>query len=1376
VSGLLSLDVHPVTGELLAVVLDAMGSYFLARLDLNAVDASNPLNKKLAIHLIGLLGSSQGAGSGFAVSAIAFDTTSGELYGAGMNLTSPGIHPTLVKIQTTPSTLPLALAIGQPAATILSFPLGMAYANGVVFATGFQGSVAPPPGTVPPHVLIAFDPQTGLETVAGEFNSLSGTKVAGKVTGLAVVTTLPPGPPLPLDIESVYPEGGNCGILVTIRGQGFSANKASIVTAVEFNGIPALNTPLVISDEELRVLAPTISQPGKIKVVTQFGGKTSEALSPKDFIPSTLTIILEERTQGLSTYPLVAGKDTLFRLLTASSAAAAAGAAIPVTFQSASLTLTAPDGKATKVPAQFYTSRFMNPPKVVNPSERYNINFYVSGDVLDQSGDYKLEYAIQGAGGCTLAGPAATSVELQPHKDDLTVLIFWGGVYDGTSFVLPDQGSQSAIFEVFEEMGRVYPVRNGVSKLGQDLTAGVRFAISSYALPLSSKGLGSIVINTELAEAAEVTVKKLLDEYNDKNPSDPARFGAVWYGDEMLDFNHTTYVGIARHNEEFSLSILPDKQRDLSAVTALHEIGHNLGLVPASSPNHNPENSGHSKNEFIPPAGSPVADPTKPGGLRAFNVPGHLSVHGTDGPATAIMFDPIWTLFISEQHDGCTFHEAEEYVSVYNALPPAPGINKATFSLVAEIKSDDTADLLLAYESAPGKMLTAPDASSPYALTFLDAAGQVLAQEPFSVSFSLQPTGAGIPVDVPYGVARVVRPLPDGTAQVQIRKGPKVLTASHRSSSPPSVAVLFPAGGESFGDEQEVLIRWAGSSPDPSTAPLRYSVSYSPDGVQWTPIAAGIGEQSVGWHPRLAAGSAQGRIRVTASDGFRVASADSPSFAVAPKPPTAGIRRPRDGQTFLQFERIVLEGMGFDPELGVLGGAALQWSAGQVILGTGPKLELAPETLAPGVHEVTFCATDGTFTACDSVTIAVLSDADGDGLPDAFENQFASQDPDDPYDAGQDVDGDGLSTSLEYLFGTNPENADSDGDGLSDGQEVALGKNPLVSNRPPLANAGGPYAAQEGSAVTLVGAGSFDPDGDLLTYSWTFGDGGSAGGANVTHVYADDGNYTVTLTVADPAGLSSTASTIAAIANVPPEVGAISAPVAPVRVWNPVSASGTFTDRGTLDTHAAIWDWGDGTASAGTVTETNGAGSVGGSHVYTEPGVYTVQLVVTDDDGGSGEACFRYVVVYDPEGGFVTGGGWITSPIGAYAPDPSLTGKASFGFVAKYKKGATVPVGHTEFQFRAAGLNFQSDTYQWLVVSGARAQFKGWGTMNGDGEYGFLLSAVDGQVKGGGGIDKFRIKIWDKATQTIVYDNQRGAADDAEPANAIAGGSIVVHR
>jgi hypothetical protein len=143
------------------------------------------------------------------------------------------------------------------------------------------------------------------------------------------------------------------------------------------------------------------------------------------------------------------------------------------------------------------------------------------------------------------------------------------------------------------------------------------------------------------------------------------------------------------------------------------------------------------------------------------------------------------------------------------------------------------------------------------------------------------------------------------------------------------------------------------------------------------------------------------------------------------------------------------------------------------------------------------------------------------------------------------------------------------------------------------------------------------------------------------------------------------------------------------------------------------------------------------------------------------------VVVYDPSGGFVTGGGWIDSPAGAYVADPDLTGRANFGFVSKYKKGAIVPGVNTKFQFRASDLNFHSGSYDWLVVAGFdRAMYKGTGTINGTGNYGLMLTAVDNGNSG----DMFRINIWDKDNgDAVVYDNQIGGDDNGYTGTVIGG-------
>jgi predicted outer membrane repeat protein len=207
----------------------------------------------------------------------------------------------------------------------------------------------------------------------------------------------------------------------------------------------------------------------------------------------------------------------------------------------------------------------------------------------------------------------------------------------------------------------------------------------------------------------------------------------------------------------------------------------------------------------------------------------------------------------------------------------------------------------------------------------------------------------------------------------------------------------------------------------------------------------------------------------------------------------------------------------------------------------------------------------------------------------------------------------------------------------------------------------------------------------------------------------------------------------------------------------PFDGGASFDPDGDALTYT--WDLGD----SGTATEAMP------SHSYAAVGIYNVCLTVNDGLVDSEEVC-TLAVVYDPSAGFVTGGGWIDSPEGAYIPDPNLSGKATFGFVSKYKKGASVPEGNTEFQFQAGGFNFHSTAYDWLVVEGkTKAQFKGSGTVNGaldpnGNEYKFMLWASDEEP------DTFRIRIWWEdadGTEYDVYDNGFN--------QAISGGSIVVH-
>ncbi|MFI4860309.1 MAG: PKD domain-containing protein [Phycisphaerales bacterium JB063] len=164
----------------------------------------------------------------------------------------------------------------------------------------------------------------------------------------------------------------------------------------------------------------------------------------------------------------------------------------------------------------------------------------------------------------------------------------------------------------------------------------------------------------------------------------------------------------------------------------------------------------------------------------------------------------------------------------------------------------------------------------------------------------------------------------------------------------------------------------------------------------------------------------------------------------------------------------------------------------------------------------------------------------------------------------------------------------------------------------------GPSGTNE--VVFARGAGS----AATYTIDWDFGDGTVLSGAtlNESHTYADNGSYTVALTVTASDGRVTTDTLTVNVANVDPTLGAVVLDQAVIDEGGSVTVSGSFADAGSADTHSVVIDWGDGTTSAAAVDQV--AGTYSATHVYvddsptgTPSDTSTITVSVLDDDAGS---------------------------------------------------------------------------------------------------------------------------------------------------------------
>ncbi len=185
-------------------------------------------------------------------------------------------------------------------------------------------------------------------------------------------------------------------------------------------------------------------------------------------------------------------------------------------------------------------------------------------------------------------------------------------------------------------------------------------------------------------------------------------------------------------------------------------------------------------------------------------------------------------------------------------------------------------------------------------------------------------------------------------------------------------------------------------------------------------------------------------------------------------------------------------------------------------------------------------------------------------------------------------------------------------------------------NYPPVAIIAGDDIGFPGENLKFDGGESYDPDGDILTYIWDFGDGTSAEGITVFHSYVIKGTYTISLTVTDNKGKSTLTNSRVTISkpNYPPELN-----------LNLDSTPGVLTIGLTVsvndldgDSVSCSINWADGTSNT-QFTANNDQHTF--SHTFLAYGSYNIFVTAND---GTAESSASTLLIISPETSQSSGG------------------------------------------------------------------------------------------------------------------------------------------
>ena len=348
--------------------------------------------------------------------------------------------------------------------------------------------------------------------------------------------------------------------------------------------------------------------------------------------------------------------------------------------------------------------------------------------------------------------------------------------------------------------------------------------------------------------------------------------------------------------------------------------------------------------------------------------------------------------------------------------------------------------------------------------------------------------------------------------------------------------------------------------------------------------------------------------------------------------------------------------------------------------GTPPaNIALDPEPPAP-TNNPPVAVAGGPYSG-EAGTTLIQFDGSGSSDPDGDALSFT-------WDFGDGNTGAGMMATHTYSLAGNYTVElvvdDSNGGSASAVTSAAISAPP--ANIAPVADPGGPYNGQPGQVITFDGSASADPNGDGLTYSWTFGDGASGNGVNPTHTYTAAGTYTVTLTVSDGQLQSDPVATTAEIAIPPANRAPVADPGGPYsgETGMEIRFDGSASSDPDGDALTYAWDFGDGNTGSGATP----------MHSYASSGVYEVSLIVNDGEFASAAVAARVEVIdlvagrpdgaalYDANCGFCHGDPWNGPAVDDSLPGlKRVAGARSCNIAGSIDGTSVFPGGVPDMQF-----------------------------------------------------------------------------------------------